>query len=388
MTKKCIIILLAVICGLAAQGQHVYRISCEDFADSLKVSLSCRFDSRNAEADYLLLSEVCNIASSNLGEYGRVGDTLRFRHPIAELQMVYSIPKAPFTTADGAVVLRREGNWYPHRNSELLTAVLTLDDTLDYVLCGRRLTERDMAVDTAFEMHLIMLPKDRYAETVKTDACRPFCFYRSIADTARREGPFYAEFVAAYDFFSSFFGDTLSRDPMHVVEISDPQFVMCQSLPGTIIFGSYFYEIYTMLPDCSWIPHEMAHQWWGNSLFFEHRDYALSESVNEYLKLLFLSHRRRGFDDQLAVYEGNMSVATEHPSIASIRDVQDMNAAIAIYSEAPLRLWNAVSSCRDCRFSESLVAIYKQYRHTIIHRRQFAARLNKAMQPLFMDWMN
>jgi len=70
---------------------------------------------------------------------------------------------------------------------------------------------------------------------------------------------------------------------MNIVEIGDPQFIMCQSLREMIIFGHYFYDVYTIIPDFSWIPHEVAHQWWGNGIFFEYRDYALSESLNEYI---------------------------------------------------------------------------------------------------------
>ena len=380
--------LALLLASFSLTAQNRYDIACENQGDSLRVALSCKFDGKHAHADYLLLSPCCHIRSSNLGQYTRQGDTLRFKQPIAELQMDYSIPKSFYTTSDDAVILRREGNWYPHRNNELLTALLTLDDTLDHIICGQRLTERDIQVDTAFELHLLLLPKERFSQTIEQDSNRPFYFYRSIDQTTPRDQAFYAEFTQAYDFFSDFFGDKISPQPMAVVEISDPEFQMCQSLPDLILFGSMFYQIFTLMPTYSWIPHEMAHQWWGNRLFFEHLDYALGESVNEYLKLLFLHQRQQGFDDQLELYQYNMSMASEQlPPIADIHSVQEINESIAIYSEAPFRLWNAVSQCPDSRFSQSLSALYRTHKHTLVDRRQFLRSLSQSAQPLFTLWL-
>ena len=214
-------------------------------------------------------------------------DTTTYSGQPIKVDTAYSLPLADYRTADGAIVLRREGNWYPHRNGELLTAQVHIKADDYYIIGGTEWLP-------SFDIHLVLLPKDKYACKVIDSPIRPFHFYRLASDTTQYPDTYYREFVDSYNFYCSFFGDTLTDKPMNIVEIGDPQFVMCQSLRDMIIFGHYFYDVHTMIPDFSWIPHEVAHQWWGDGIFFEYRDYALGESLNEYIKLQFLKSRGRG----------------------------------------------------------------------------------------------
>ena len=170
----------------------------------------------------------------------------------------------------------------------------------------------------SFDLHLVLLPKDRYECMVMEGSVRPLHFYRNTSDTEEHPNAFYREFVDSYNFYSTFFGDTLSRRPMNIVEIGDPLFVMCQSLRDMIIFGPYFLQVYKMIPNFSWVPHEVAHQWYGNAIFFEHRDYALGESLTEYIKLQYLKSRRRGYKEQTEYYEAMANRATQSLPISDI----------------------------------------------------------------------
>lgn len=310
-----------------------YTLSCRIDGDSLLITGNCTFiyDNNFQENNYLLLSEAIHIQSFSISDYQRIGDTLTFSHHPSQIAFCYSISLADYRTADGAIVLRREGNWYPHRNGELLTAEVLLNADGYYMIGGSE-------SQPSFELHILLLPKEKYERRVEANAVRPFFFYHLKEDTTAHPEDFYREFIESYNFYSTFFGDTLSRLPMEIVEIGDPQFVMCQSLRNTIIFGPWFWQVYNMMPDFSWIPHEVAHQWWGNSLFFEHRDYALSESLTEYIKLQFLKSRHLGYDEQMEYYQTVSDNATEHLPIANIRNVEGQDASIAIYHTAPLRL--------------------------------------------------
>ena len=310
-----------------------YSLSCRIDGDSLHITGNCTFiyDNNFQENNYLLLSEAIHIQSLNISDYQRIGDTLTFSHHPSQITFCYSIPLTDYRTADGAIVLRREGNWYPHRNGELLTANVHLNADGYYMIGGSE-------SQPSFELHIVLLPKEKYERRAETTAVRPFFFYHLKEDTTAHPEAFYREFMESYSFYSTFFGDTLSRLPMEIVEIGDPQFVMCQSLRDMIIFGPWFLQVYNVMPDFSWVPHEVAHQWWGNSLFFEHRDYALSESLTEYIKLQFLKSRHLGYDEQMEYYQTVSDNATEHLPIADIRNVEGQDASIAIYHTAPLRL--------------------------------------------------
>ena len=277
-----------------------------------------------------------------------------------KVDTAYSLPLADYRTSDGAIVLRREGNWYPHRNGEPLTAQVHIKADDYYILGGTEWLP-------SFDLHLVLLPKDKYTCKVIDSPIRPFHFYRLASDTTQYPDAYYREFVDSYNFYCTFFGDSLSSKPMNIVEIGDPQFVMCQSLRDMIIFGHYFYDAYTMIPDFSWIPHEVAHQWWGNGIFFEYRDYALSESLNEYIKLQFLKSRGRGYEEQIAYYKTMMERAEKKLPIADIHSVESQDESIAIYHAAPYRL----SLMKTTSVNATLQQLYSKYKHTVVSRDMF-----------------
>lgn len=295
-------------------------------------------------------------------------DTTTYSGQPIKVDTAYSLPLADYRTADGAIVLRREGNWYPHRNGELLTAQVHIKADDYYILGGTEWFP-------SFDIHLVLLPKDKYACKVMESPTRPFHFYRLASDTTQYPEAYYNEFVDSYNFYCSFFGDTLTDKPMNIVEIGDPQFVMCQSLRDMIIFGHYFYDVYTMIPDFSWIPHEVAHQWWGNGIFFEYRDYALGESLNEYIKLQFLKSRGRGYEEQIEYYKAMMERAEKKLPISDIHSVESQDESIAIYHAAPYRL----SLMKAASVNTALQQLYSKYKYTVVSRDMFLQEC-KALQ--------
>ena len=363
--------MVAMVANISAQNK--YEMRCWIVGDSLKVNVDYVSEKEFPEVeDYFLLTQVANIKTISTGCIGYTfhndGDTVRFDnlhvfsnpHLPKYIKVYYTLPLSSFRTADGAIVLRREGNWYPHRNGELLTSKVSIEAD-DYYLIGGSETS------PSFDLHLVLLPKNKYKCKVIENATRPFHFYRLASDTTQYPDAYYREFVDSYNFYCSFFGDSLSSKPMNIVEIGDPQFVMCQSLRDMIIFGHYFYDVYTMIPDFSWIPHEVAHQWWGNGIFFEHRDYALGESLNEYIKLQYLKSRGRGYEEQIEYYKAMMERAEKSLPIADIHSVESQDESIAIYHAAPYRLTLEGSTSAGT----TLQQLYSKYKHTVVNRDTF-----------------
>ena len=337
-----------------------YSLTCHIDGDTMRVSGTCYFSHENNYRNHLLLSQTIRIDSLSMDSWQRYGDTITFTgHPV-KADFAYNVPLADYRASDGAIVLRREGNWYPYRNSELLTATVHIEAENYYLIGGTVMTP-------AYELHLILLPKENYTCKEMVSPTRPFLFYRTASDTTSYTEAFYNEFMDSYGFYSSFFNDSLSQNPMNIVEIGDPEFVMCQSLRDMIIFGHYFYDVYTMMPDFSWIPHEVAHQWWGNSLFFGHRDYALSESLDEYIKLQFLKSRGRGYKEQMSYYKYAMKLAEKRLPVADIRSVEPQDASIAIYNTAPYRL----EKSNNAKVDELLQQLYQKHKNTVVSREVF-----------------
>ena len=335
-------------------------LNCHIDGDTMRVSGTCYFSYENNHLGYLLLSQNIRIDSFSMDGWRRNGDTIAFAgHPV-KAEFAYNVPLADYCASDGAIVLRREGNWYPHRNSELLTANVHIKAEDNYLIGGTVMTP-------AYELHLILLPKENYTCKVLDSTTRPFLFYRAASDTTSYPEAFYNEFMDSYGFYSSFFNDSLSQKPMNIVEIGDPEFVMCQSLRDMIIFGHYFYDVYAMMPDFSWIPHEVAHQWWGNSVFFEYRDYVLSESLDEYIKLQFLKSRERGYKEQMSHNKYAMKLAEKRLPVADIRSVELQDASIAIYNTAPYRL----EKSNNAKVDDLLQQLYQKHKNTVVSREVF-----------------
>ena len=344
----------------ALVNYNQYSLTCHIDGDTMRVSGTCYFSHENNYRNHLLLSQTIRIDSLSMDSWQRYGDTITFAgHPV-KADFAYNVPLADYRASDGAIVLRREGNWYPYRNSELLTATVHIEAENYYLIGGTVMTP-------AYELHLILLPKENYTCKEMVSPTRPFIFYRTASDTTSYTEAFYNEFMDSYGFYSSFFNDSLSQNPMNIVEIGDPEFVMCQSLRDMIIFGHYFYDVYTMMPDFSWIPHEVAHQWWGNSLFFGHRDYALSESLDEYIKLQFLKSRERGYKEQMSYYKYAMKLAEKRLPVADIRSVEPQDASIAIYNTAPYRL----EKSNNAKVDDLLQQLYQKHKNTVVSREVF-----------------
>ena len=116
---KSLFLLAAIVCalGLTTVAQNKYEMDCRIEGDSLFVKVDCVFEKEYPEVDFFLLTNTANIRMVNtacLGyTYSQKDDTVRFENmPLPKyFRMYYSLPLKDYRTADGAIVLRREGNW-------------------------------------------------------------------------------------------------------------------------------------------------------------------------------------------------------------------------------------------------------------------------------------
>lgn len=377
-------IICIIICVKAnANPYNHYQLNCDLQNDSMNVVCDYSIGNVYSESDYFLLSNIIPIKwitnDNNPIHFTRFGDTVRLHQPTngETLHIAYTIPITYFKTNDGALCLRRENHWYPYRENELLTASVSIGAPSYYIICGNESASQH-TVNLAYEIHLIMLPKDIYQLEIDRTHSRPFYFYHDIKNSKRDTCSFFLTFMEAYDFYAIFFQDSLSTCPMNIVEIIDSTFTLCQSLQDMILFNDYFLAIYEMMPDYSWVPHEVAHQWWGNRLFFEYRDYAISESVTEYLKLQYLKHNKKGYEDQIELYQGTIEYATTPLPIKDIHDVSTQDASIAIYHKGPYRLEQSNLSCPQCELDKYLQELFASHKNSILPRNDF---LNMTANP-------
>lgn len=95
------------------------------------------------------------------------------------------------------------------------------------------------------------------------------------------------EVCNSFSFYNKYIG-SYKYNQLNIVEIPHPQMMYAQALSSLILIGSPFLKAYKL--DGNWPVHEVAHLWWGCSIFFNSKAKGrlfLEESVNEFFKILF-----------------------------------------------------------------------------------------------------
>lgn len=163
-------ILLAIGTSLSAQDNpSKYGISCVIEGDSMTVAIWCYWDSNHDGPCYAILSQSCNILvidDIDSIPYERHGDTVVLLERIDTVRFVYRLPLGRFVSDDGIIDLRREDNWYPHRNDKVCFIYMSiyeydkiaiLNDYLLGVDVARK--EGDFNIDKECDgIHLTLLP--------------------------------------------------------------------------------------------------------------------------------------------------------------------------------------------------------------------------------------
>jgi aminopeptidase N len=172
----------------------------------------------------------------------------------------------------------------------------------------------------------------------------------------------------AYLYFCSFFSDELIGEDLNIIEIPDIDFQICQSLKGSILFGYIFYEMFQHNQTNSWISHEVCHQWWGHSLFFQSscENYRfLEESVTEYLKGYYVktTYGITAYDSLYSQYEYNYNYITleEDIPINKIQTINSMSSGIIIYSKGALLLKKICDEFQLFDFKTTVNDFYQRF---------------------------
>jgi hypothetical protein len=376
-----------------SQGINKYEIHFNKVQDSAYINLTLHVDEDYSHLNYFLFSENMVVQTLKVNQYAvnysQNQDTI-FVHndfKIDEIEIKYSIPLKSFSL-DEAIIFRRESKWYPHRRDELLTAKIYIHEPSCYIVCGQD-KKMYQEVDISNELHLMLLPKDMYIRTSYTGKNIPFYFYRNKIDTAFRKGSYFQEFIDSYDHYVSFFEHTLSKEPLHIVEIFNEGFQMCQSLKNMTILGHIFYQIYLLSPSISWIPHEVAHQWWGNRLFCvgDTNRRFLEESITEYIAIQYLKNNKEAYEELLKSYADNIQKIENNIPIKNIMAFDSQDAGFVIYNLAPFLLEKLASIHTDYQFNSLLKTVFHNFEKKKIDYQIFInqidnAELRKALEDL------
>ena len=173
--KKVFLICAALLAlALGAEAQSTYSMSCGIDEDSLGIAVWYYWDSTGGELNYVLLSHDCTILVIDDDDevpYKRHGDTIFLFEQHNPIRFVYAIQLAKLRTIDGIIDLRREDNWYPHRNDDVDYVITSMwADNYRAILNGELLdvdVKKDdkegiyYCINKRHEgLHLILIPRE------------------------------------------------------------------------------------------------------------------------------------------------------------------------------------------------------------------------------------
>ena len=167
--------LLVLTASAEAQSKaSSYSMSCGIDGDSLGILVWYYWDSAGGVLNYVLLSQACTILVIDDDDevpYKRHGDTVFLFEQHNPLRFVYAIPLANLRTVDGIIDLRREDNWYPHRNDAVEYVMTSMwADNYRAILNGELLdvdVKKDDEEGIYYDinkrhegLHLILIPRE------------------------------------------------------------------------------------------------------------------------------------------------------------------------------------------------------------------------------------
>ena len=367
----CISFLLCGIFATSAFSQNSYEFSVKVEKQTVYVDLNVKLDSAKRTFTFNDSAEISKIKTPDgqAIQYRRDSSTLVLDSEIREFEISYTLDKKTFSLDDGTLMLKKEGAWYPSVSNMSFTSKLNIehDQETYYVVSGGYISAGDYNLDFANEVSLILLPMEYYTNQKYTISDIEYQFYH-YPDKILPEDMM-RQFTDAASFFSDFFSDT-PFNALNVVFLGPDNLQYAQSLNGIVIFDNFFTDLHVQNPKNSWIPHEVAHQWWGKSVLFDSEAQLyrfLEESFTEYLKTEFVKHSYSDsvYASVFQTYKNSCDyVLGDNSKRLSIRDVRRLDNqenSIIIYCKGTLVLQKIIEE-NDVNFKNFMRNFYHKFK--------------------------
>jgi hypothetical protein len=107
---------------------------------------------------------------------------------IDKMEINYILPLKDYTTKTGAIILRKEGKWYPYQEQTLISSTVHTIRNADYYVISLRKENNDNRNHATFinrisnEIHLFFLPVNHFNKNIKKENGKNFYFYRNTND--------------------------------------------------------------------------------------------------------------------------------------------------------------------------------------------------------------
>lgn len=386
-----VLLFLFIVQGSAFSENINYKVNI-DLKEQDSIAINLTIDCENYHKSFILSQDAAikelKINNKETKDFTLRNDSLILSYSTKNMVIKYLLPKSQYSLDSHAIILKNEGKWYPSIQNTIINATISIQNAEQYyIISGKDGNNNLFKFESQANLFVCLLPNNKFQKIEMDTLKTKIFFYESNQCPFKQDDKFKAEFFKSIQFYNNLFNDK-PFDIYHVIAIPDKNFQICQSFTGGVIFGQdYFYNLYKMDRFTSWIPHEVAHQWWSYSIlsdvnapfyrFFE-------ESITEFLKVTYVEENygdttyNKLIKNYINMFNYVIKDTTDVP-ISKIYALNSQANSIIIYCKGPLILNKYVLHCSKGfkEFEKFLPLFYKKHKNHLVTFNLFNTELSK-----------
>lgn len=315
-------------------------------------------------------------------------DSLILRYSTKKIFLKYLLSKSQYALDSHTIILKKEGKWYPSIQNTVINATISIQNAEQYyIISGKNCNNNLFKFESQPSLFVFLLPNNKFQKIEMDTLKTKIFFYESDQCPFKHDNKFKTEFFKSIKFYSDLFKNR-PFETYKVISIPDKNFQICQSFTSGLIFGQdYFYNLYKMNRFTSWIPHEVAHQWWSfsilsdvNSSFYRF----FEESITEFLKVIYVKENygdstyNKLIKNYINMFNYVIKDTTDVP-ISKIFSLNSQVNSIIIYCKGPLILNKYVLHCSKGfkGYEMFLPLFYNKYKNHLVNFNLFNKEISK-----------
>jgi hypothetical protein len=327
--------------------------------------------------------------------------TLRYkghiRHALQQQGEDYarSFQQTPGIIAPQGVFLSSTSFWYPHIDTDLITFDIDVQlpagwrgmsqgERLSHVATDTTVSEHWRCTTPQQEIYLIAGPYTEYETTEKK--VQAMVLLRQPDPTlAQKYLDTTHQYIELYD-------SLIGPYPFRKFALVENFWETGYGMPSFTLLGSKVLRFPFILH--SSYPHEILHNWWGNSVYVDYRSGNWAEGLTSYLAdHLIMEQRRRGVDYRrttLQKYTDYVSQQDDFP-LTAFRSRHSARTEAVGYGKTLMLFHMLRRQLGNATFKEGLQSFYDQYRFRVADfpalQAVYSATAQQPLNNFFSQWV-
>ena len=377
--KTKIVLFLVLIIPISSIADNIKYLFNIDFSNKDSITVNLTINCNDYHKSFLFSSDAVitelKIDNQENKNFVLRNDSLVFTKDSTKYLFVkYVLLKNQYILdSSQAIILKKEGKWYPAIQNSIGDATISIHNANRYwIIAGKRIKNNLYKLEAQPSLSVFLLPNDFFQKTEVDTLNTKIDIYASHQCPFKNDNKFIFEFIRSIKYYTNLFNDK-PFDIYNIIAIPDKNFLICQSFTGGVIFGQdYFYNLYKMDKSISWIPHEVAHQWWGFSILSNVNSFCyrfFEESITEFIKVSYIkiNYGDSVCNKLVTKYIDMFNYVVKDTLDIPISEVYSLNSqanSIIIYCKGPLILNKfVIKNGGFKKFNDFISLFYNKYKN-------------------------